>query len=63
VLWWKFSEARNAPPWTIDCSQVRRPARQELTRRGHTGRSSDKPISPVIRKERKVYGRTSVCSR
>jgi len=29
-------------------------ARRELTRRGHTGRSSDKPISPTIQKERKV---------
>jgi HEAT repeat protein len=32
-----FSEARSATPWIMDCSQVRRLARQELTRRGHTG--------------------------
>jgi HEAT repeat protein len=32
-----FSEERNAMPWTLDCSQVRRLARQELTRRGLTG--------------------------
>ncbi len=31
-----FSEDRNATPWTMDCSQVRRLARQELTRRGLT---------------------------
>ena len=33
--------ARNATPWTVDCSQIRRLARQELPRRGHTGCSSD----------------------
>jgi hypothetical protein len=32
-----FSEARNATRWIMDCSQVRRLARQELTRRGLTG--------------------------
>jgi HEAT repeat protein len=32
-----FSEARNAKSWIMDCSQVRRLARQELTRRGYTG--------------------------
>jgi HEAT repeat protein len=32
-----FSEERTAMPWTLDCSQIRRLARQELTRRGHTG--------------------------
>jgi len=32
-----FSEARNATPWKMDCSYVRRLARQELTRRGLTG--------------------------
>lgn len=31
-----FSEARSATPWIMDCSQVRRLARQELTRRGLT---------------------------
>jgi hypothetical protein len=31
-----FSETRNAKSWIMDCSQVRRLARQELTRRGHT---------------------------
>jgi HEAT repeat protein len=29
-----FSEVRNATPWTMDCSQVRKLARRELTRRG-----------------------------
>lgn len=29
-----FSETRNAQPWTMDCSQVRKLARRELTRRG-----------------------------
>ena len=29
-----FSEARSATPWIMDCSQVRRLALQELTRRG-----------------------------
>jgi hypothetical protein len=32
-----FSETKNAAPWIMDCSHVRRLARQELTRRGHTG--------------------------
>jgi HEAT repeat protein len=32
-----FTEPRNATPWIMDCSQVRRLARQELTRRGHKG--------------------------
>jgi hypothetical protein len=54
------SEARNATPWIMDCSQVRRLARQELTRRGL---SSDKPFSPTTQKDRKVYGRTSIRSR
>ena len=31
-----FSEARNAQPWTMDCSQVRKLAHRELTRRGLT---------------------------
>ena len=31
-----FSETRNAQPWTMDCSQVRKLARRELTRRGLT---------------------------
>jgi len=31
-----FPEAGDATPWIMDCSQVRRLARQELTRRGHT---------------------------
>jgi hypothetical protein len=51
------SEARNAAPWIMDCSQVRRLARQELTRRGL---SSDKPINPTTQKGRNVYGRTSI---
>jgi hypothetical protein len=51
------SGARNATPWIMDCSQVRRLARQELTRRGL---SSDKPISPTTQKGRNVYGRTSI---
>ena len=42
------SEARNATPWIMDCSQVRRLARQELTRRGL---SSDKPISPTTERQ------------
>jgi HEAT repeat protein len=54
------SEARNATPWIMDCSQVRRLARQELTRRGL---SSDKPISPSTQKGRNVYGRTSIRGR
>ncbi len=29
-----FSEARNAQPWKIDCSQVRKLAHRELIRRG-----------------------------
>lgn len=32
-----FSETRNATPWIMDCSQVRRLANQELTRRGLAG--------------------------
>ena len=32
-----FSEARKATPWRMDCSQVRRLANQELTRRGLAG--------------------------
>lgn len=32
-----FSEAKNATPWIMDCSHVRRFARQELTRRGLRG--------------------------
>jgi hypothetical protein len=32
-----FSEERNAMPWTLDCSQIRMLARQELNRRGRTG--------------------------
>ena len=32
-----FSEARNATPWTMDCSQVRKLANRELTRRGLSG--------------------------
>jgi HEAT repeat protein len=32
-----FSQERTAMPWTLDCSQIRRLARQELTSRGHTG--------------------------
>jgi len=55
-----FSVARNATPWIVDCSQVRRLARQELTRRGL---SNDKPISPTTQKDRKVYGRTSIRDR
>ena len=55
-----FSEPRNATPWIMDCSQVRRLARQELTRRGL---SSDKPINPTTQKDRKVYGRTSIRGR
>jgi hypothetical protein len=31
-----FSKARNAQPWTMDCSQVRKLGRRELTRRGLT---------------------------
>jgi HEAT repeats len=54
------SEARNATPWIMDCSQVRRLARQELTRRGL---SSDRPIKPTTQKDRGVYGRTSIRSR
>jgi hypothetical protein len=55
-----FSEARNATPWIVDCSQVRRLARQELTLRGL---SNDKPISPTAQKDRNVYGRTSIRGR
>jgi len=51
------SEARDATPWIMDCSQVRRLARQELTRRGL---SIAKPISPTTQKGRNVYGRTSI---
>jgi HEAT repeat protein len=58
-----FSEAKNATPWIMDCSHVRRLARQELTRRWQTGRSSDKPSSPTTQKDRKVYGRTSIRGR
>ncbi len=32
-----LSGATNAASWIMDCSQVRRLARQELTRRGHKG--------------------------
>jgi HEAT repeat protein len=32
-----FSKARNATPWTMDCSQVRKLANRELTRRGLSG--------------------------
>ena len=32
-----FFEARNATPWTMDCSQVRKLANRELTRRGLSG--------------------------
>jgi len=32
-----FSEARNATPWMLDCSQVGKLARRELTRRGLAG--------------------------
>ncbi len=32
IAW--FSETRQARPWTIDCSRVRKLARRELTRRG-----------------------------
>jgi len=55
-----FSEGRNATPWIMDCSHVRRLALQELIRRGL---SSDKPINPTTQKDRKVYGRTSIRSR
>jgi HEAT repeat protein len=61
AIW--FSEAKNATPWIMDCSHVRRLARQELTRRWRTGRSSDKPSSSTIQKGRKVYGRTSIRGR
>ena len=54
------SEARNAMPWIMDCSQVRRLARQELA---HRGLSSDKPINPTTRKDGEVYGRTSIRGR
>jgi hypothetical protein len=61
AIW--LSEAKNATPWIMDCSHVRRLARQELTRRWRTGRSGDKPISPTTWKDRKVYGRTSIRGR
>jgi HEAT repeat protein len=32
-----FSEKRNATTWTLDCSQIRRLASQELIRRERTG--------------------------
>lgn len=32
-----FSGPRNAVPWTMDCSRVRKLANQELTRRGMVG--------------------------
>ncbi len=32
IAW--FSELRNARPWTMDCSQVRKLAHRELSRRG-----------------------------
>jgi HEAT repeat protein len=58
-----FSEAKNATPWVMDCSHVRRLARQELTHRWRPGRSNNKPSGPTTQKEGKVYGRTSIRSR